>query len=153
MTLFLRVYKVIAGFWDKMRRKACWSRAMDNFLRQDTLHSPPRSINRYRGTVQWTPKTAGSGARGQSCDVLASLLGKMARFLFLFFFVFPCLRNFYLEWGTELVHVSFFLVFYFFFSLSLFTSSSLSFFAVPITQTSQMVFSRNIFPYEWLSNQ
>ena len=65
------------------------------------------------------PKTAGSGARGQSCDVLASLLGKMARFLFFFFFfVFPCLRNFYLEWGTELVHVSFFLVFYFF-SLSL----------------------------------
>ena len=66
------------------------------------------------------PKTAGSGARGQSCDVLASLLGKMARFLFFFFFVFPCLRNFYLEWGTELVHVSFFFWFFIFFlSLSL----------------------------------
>ena len=65
------------------------------------------------------PKTAGSGARGQSCDVLASLLGKMARFLFFFFFfVFSCLRNFYLEWGTELVHVSFFW-FFFFLSLSL----------------------------------
>lgn len=150
MTLFLRVYKVIAGFWDKMRRKVCWSRAMDNFLGQDTLHSPPRSINRYRGTVRWTRKLQGREG-GAKAAVLASLLGKMARFLFYFFCLSMSSKLLPWTW-TELVHVSFFW-FLFFLSLSLLTSSSLSFFAVPITQTSQMAFSRNIFPYEWLPNQ
>lgn len=152
MTLFLRVYKVIAGFWDKMRRKACWSRAMDNFLEQDTLHSPPRSINRYCGTVRWTRKLQGREG-GAKAAVLASLLGKMARFLFYFFCL--SMSSKLLPWMEHWTcSCLFFLVFYFFsLSLSLLTSSSLSFFAVPITQTSQMAFSRNIFPYEWLPNQ
>ena len=64
------------------------------------------------------PKTAGSGARGQSCDVLASLLGKMARFLFLFFFLsFHVFETFTLNGALNLFMSLFF--WFFFFSLSL----------------------------------
>ena len=64
------------------------------------------------------PKTAGSGARGQSCDVLASLLGKMARFLFFFFCLSMSLKL--LPWmGHWTCSCLFFFGFLFFFSLSL----------------------------------
>ena len=98
------------------------------------------------------PKTAGSGGRGQSCSTSIPTRenGKISVLFFLSFHVF---ETFTLN-GALNLFMSLFFGFLFFFSLSLslslslLTSSSLSFFAVPITQTSQMAFSRNIFPYE-----
>ena len=96
------------------------------------------------------PKTAGSGGRGQSCSTSIPTRenGKISVLFFLSFHVF---ETFTLNEALNLF-MSLFFGFLFFLSLSLslslLTSSSLSFFAVPITQTSQMAFSRNIFPYE-----
>ena len=94
------------------------------------------------------PKTAGSGGRGQSCSTSIPTRenGKISVLFFLSFHVF---ETFTLNGALNLFMSLFFgFLFFLSLSLSLLTSSSLSFFAVPITQTSQMAFSRNIFPYE-----
>ena len=94
------------------------------------------------------PKTAGSGARGPKLRCTSIPTRENAKISVLFFLSFHVFETFTLNGALNLFMSLFFVFLFFFFSLSLFTSSSLSFFAVPITQTSQMAFSRNIFPYE-----